>query len=223
MGLINNLITQLKGILNDAVDNISDPSRTVRQILRDLDEQIKEAKNKMVDVMAEYELLRSNYEEADSKAKEWHENAKKALLANREDLAKKALEEEQKYEEKAKSYKEQIDKLEPTIKELKAKIEELEKKREELNSKAEILGARYEVAKAQEKASEIFSDIGSSDAYQKLNSVEEKVKKQEAKAKVISNISDESSGKSLEDEFKELDKTKTVDEKLEELKKELQK
>jgi phage shock protein A len=77
------------------------------------------------------------------------------------------------------------------------------------------------VAKAQEKASEITTGIGDSHAKEKLDSVEEKVLKEEAKAKAVKNIEDEQTGTDIEKEFENLDKKTTVDDSLEALKKEM--
>jgi phage shock protein A len=221
MSFLENLMTQIKGALNDALDKASEPGRTARQVIRDLEEQIEKANASMVNVMAEYELLKQKKTQYEEEANEWHERAKKALQANREDLAKKALEQEEQAKKQADIYQKQIEALEPSINELKAKIQELKNKKQELESKADILSTRYEVAKAQEKASEITTGIGDSHAKEKLDSVEEKVLKEEAKAKAMKNIEDEQTGADIEKEFENLDKASTVDDKLEALKKEM--
>ncbi len=221
MGFLENLITQVKGALNDALDKASEPGRTARQVVRDLEEQIDKANTGMVNVMAEYEVLKQKKAQLEEEAADWHEKAKKALAAGREDLAKKALEQEQEAQSQAQVYQKQIEALEPTINELKAKIQELKNKKQELESKADLLGTRYEVAKAQEKASEITTGIGDSHAKEKLDSVEDKVLKEEARAKAMKNIEESQTGEDIEKEFEALDKKSSVDDKLEALKKEM--
>lgn len=221
MGFLDNLMTQLKGALNDALDKASDPGRTSREVVRELEEQINKANASMVNIMAEYELLKQKKAQYDEEASEWHERAKKALQANREDLAKKALEQEQEAQNQSDEYQKQIQNLEPAINDLKAKIKELQTKRQELESKADLLGTRYEVAKAQEKASEITTGIGTSNTKQKLESAEEKVLKEEARAKALKNIEQQQSGEDLEKEFEALNKKDSTDDKLEALKKEM--
>jgi Phage shock protein A (IM30), suppresses sigma54-dependent transcription len=125
MSFLENLMTQIKGALNDALDKASEPGRTARQVIRDLEEQIEKANASMVNVMAEYELLKQKKTQYEEEANEWHERAKKALQANREDLAKKALEQEEQAKKQADIYQKQIEALEPSINELKAKIQEL--------------------------------------------------------------------------------------------------
>jgi phage shock protein A len=221
MSFIEKTIRQVKGLFNDGLEAASDPGRTVRQIVRDLSEDIANTENAIAEVMAQQKLLEAKQEEAEHDKAQWHERARKAVLANREDLAKEALAKESEAEQLASDYRASLSKLNPQVEALRKRLQEMKHQQQETAVESDVLQARSQAAKASEKAAEIIGGIGNTDYSREIASLKDKVTKTEARAEAKLQLAGESNGKSLEQEIDRLGETGSIEDKLAALRKEV--
>jgi phage shock protein A len=223
MSFIQKAIRQVKGLFNDGLDAASDPSRTARQINRELGEDIANIENAIAEVMAQQKLLEAKRDDAEHDKAEWHERAKKAMLANREDLARESLTKEAEAERLANGYRDSLTKLSPQVDTLRNRLKELQRQQSESAVETDVLQARAEVAKASEKAAEIIGGIGNTDYKRELSSLKDKVTKAEARADAKLQLSGETSGRNVAEEIDRLGEAGSVEDKLAALRKEIEK
>jgi phage shock protein A len=217
-GLISKIARNISGAVNDLVENTANTGREARQLVRDLGDKIAATEQAYIDVKANVVLLTNNRDSAQAESDKWQENAKKALKKNEEALARQCLEKKQEYDAKVKGCQNQIDAMKPQVELLDSQLEALRAKHDEMSNTTDLLEARSETAKAQQKASTILSGIASDDVTSEFERLDKKVSKDEARAKVMLEASDQRSGKALADSVAALDKKESVDEELAKLK-----
>lgn len=95
---------------------------------------------------------------------------------------------------------------------LRGKLDEMRRQLTEMKNKRETLVARYNAAKAQTEINKAMNGFSSDTATAGLKRMEEKMLQAEARAEASNEMS--SKEKSLDEEFKELDKKSAVDDEL---------
>jgi len=140
-------------------------------------------------VIAVQKQLESKYAQAQSSTDEWYRRAQLALSKGDEDLAREALKRRQTYETSSQALKTQLAQQSATVTKLVSSCAELEQKLADAKQKKASLKARAQSAKAQKKATEMLSDIGSSNAYSAFERMEEKVVALEAETDALSQLS----------------------------------
>jgi phage shock protein A len=219
-GFFERLGRAIKGVANDTLDSMADPGRDARQITRDLEEKITQAEEALLDVRGEYELLRSKRGQAAKEVEKWDAAARRALAAGDESLAKECLAERKRAQKELDGYAEQLGRFEPTVLEIEERLRGLRSKKEELERRADLIEARTAVAESQEKAAKILGGVGDESLLNDFQKLEDQALKQEARANAASRMSDERTGKSLEDRLQALGQS-AIDDDLAALKKEL--
>ncbi len=204
--LVSKILNQAKGWLHDSVDEASDPSRTARQIVRDIEERITKAESGLLDVKAEFAILEGKQNAAASEAKVWEDRARNAVANNREDLARQALEKASLSRKTAAGFQTRMDDFKPQLTELERLVADLQRAKEEAEQRASLVVASAATAEAQTKAASVLAGIGSADALTaRMDNVEERVARTSARAKASMQIANERSGASLTREFEALE------------------
>lgn len=124
------------------------------------------------------------------RAKDYREQAERALKANREDLAMMALERKKTAEMEAERLEEKIKDLEEDLEKLKETREKLKVKIEEFRTKKEVLKAEYDAAKAQVAIKESLTGVtkDAANAAAIIRRAEDKVEKMKARAEAIDEL-----------------------------------
>jgi len=211
MGIFSRIADIFKSNVNDALDKAEDPEKMLKQMVIEMEESVNKATLAVANAIANEKSLERKLEKARQETKEWEQKAMIALQSNREDLARAALEKkaisERNYRDLEPIYaqaKSTSDKLRQQLNALKAKLEEA-------RSRQSTLIARSQAAKAQKQISQAFSGVGS-DAFSKFDKYEQKIEKVESEAEAFEMLAGENTN--LDDEFKRLTSSQTVDEDL---------
>ena len=77
--------------ISDLIDRVEDPEKMIKQIIREMEENIGLAKEGVVDAIASEKTLEQNVDTHRREAKTWQEKARTALKDGNEDLARLAL------------------------------------------------------------------------------------------------------------------------------------
>jgi phage shock protein A len=227
LGLLNRISTVIKQKANYLLDKYEDP----RQALDYSYEKQRELVNRLRRDMAEVVTSKKRLEM--QKARLWDnirtldEQARRSLDADREDLAKLALQrknanliEMQGLDRQIAEMQAEQDKLEQTEKRLSAKVEEFK-------SKKEVIKAQYSSAEAQVRIKESITGISEemTDVGIAMNRAEEKAERMKSKAQALDEmissgvLVDYTSNKDeIESELEQITVNKSVEEELAKLK-----
>ncbi len=211
-----------RGQLNKGMDSVEDATfeATVKQAVRDMKTELNNVVRSSAEAMSNYNRLEAEYEKYVRQADDWQERAKKALEANKEELAKKALAKKNECSSQVEALQASVDSARETSSRLKSQVSDLKRKIEGAERNAGTLIARKNAAKAQKKVAQALAGVGEADnAFAALSSFEESVARDEASAKAFESMSGDDDA-DLEAEFAKLD-ISSVDSDLAALKEEL--
>lgn len=211
-----------RGQLNKGMDSVEDATfeATVKQAVRDMKTELNNVVRSSAEAMSNYNRLEAEYEKYVRQADDWQERAKKALQANKEELAKKALAKKNECSSQVEALQASVDSARETSSRLKSQVSDLKRKIEGAERNAGTLIARKNAAKAQKKVAQALAGVGEADnAFAALSSFEESVARDEASAKAFESMSGDDDA-DLEAEFAMLD-VSSVDSDLKALKEEL--
>jgi phage shock protein A len=206
--------------INDLIDRVEDPERMIKQIIGEMEENIRKAKNGVVDAIAREKQLARELQDHEHKAATWIQKAEVALQADNEELARAALVQKNEHEKIAQELKISWEAAATTSKNLKAQLQALEKKLEDARRKRGTLAARQRAAEARQQLS-VTRDYFQKgiDAQDKFARMEEKVREIETRTDAITELEEDSS--QLEREFEKMAVDTEVDIELAELKKKI--
>lgn len=209
MGIFDRLSDLLRANVNDLLDRAEDPEKMVKQIIIDMEEQIREATQALGQAMASEQQAAKQLENAKANAADWENKAKMALQAGNEELARKALSNKVSVEANIQSFQEAYNQISTQTAELRSRVEILKAKLEEARMRQNMLVARARMADAQKNVATTLSGTDSNSAFSKLDKMERKIETKEAEAQAFATISGDSTF--AKDEFKELEHNSAVD------------
>ncbi len=217
MGFFSNFFGRFgrvaRGQVNKGMDTIEDATfeATLKQTVRDMKNELNKVIRASAEAMSNYNRLESEYSKYQRQSEEWQERAKKALEANNEDLARKALAKKSECDRQVEAMQQSIDNARKTSDQLKNQVTELKRKIEEAERNAGTLIARKNAAKAQKKVAQAMSGVGeASNAFSALSNFEESVAKDEAMAQAYESMST-TGDDTLKEEFDALDASNVED------------
>jgi phage shock protein A len=183
----------------------------LKQMVIEMEESVNKTTMAVAQAIANEVSLQKKLEKARKDKSDWEQKAMQALSAGREDLARAAL-------EKKNIIDKNIADLEPihtqakeTTNNLRIQLDKLKSKLDEARTRQSTLIARSQAAKAQKQIAQQLSGVGS-DAFSKFDKFEQKIEKLESEAVAFEQLAGENS--SLDDEFKKLGTSSSVDQEL---------
>jgi phage shock protein A len=198
--------------INAIIDKAEDPIKMTDQYIRDMQEDLEDAEKAVAAQIAIEKRFKQQYEEQAALVKKREEQAHTAAKAQNVDLARRALEEKKSAEQKMNEFKAGYEQNKAAADNLRGKLDEMRRQLTEMKNKRETLVARYNAAKAQTEINKAMNGFSSDTATAGLKRMEEKMLQAEARAEASNEMS--SKEKSLDEEFKELDKKSAVDDEL---------
>jgi phage shock protein A len=209
--------------INAMLDKAEDPVKMLDQYLRDMEEDIQDAEIAVAKQIAVEKKLKQQSEEAQDLANKREAQALQALEAGNEDLARRALVDKKQVAEKASDYKAQYEAAKGAADNLRSRLGEMKEQFGQMKNKRDTLKARAEAAKAQKQINQAMSGFGADNAAKGFERMQDKVLQLEAEAEASNEL--HGSSRSLDDEFKELNKSNNaaIDAELEALKAKLKK
>jgi len=219
MAIFERISDLVRANINDLIDKAEDPEKMVKQIIIDMEDQLRKATQGLGTAMGSLNQVKKQLEGAQNQSNMWREKAKECLEQGNEELAKQALENKVKQDNMATQYQEMVSSMEKQVNEIKAQIDVLKQKLEEARSKQAMLVARSQMADAKSKMAKTLGNMDSKSAFAKMDKMEQKIEKKEAEANAFSEISGVQENEN--DPFVQMDKEKSVNAELEKLKQEL--
>ncbi|HSK93827.1 MAG TPA: PspA/IM30 family protein [Candidatus Angelobacter sp.] len=209
----------MRANINAILDSAEDPEKMLDQLVRDFTNNIAEAEEAVAQTVGNLRLLEDDHREAQSARTEWGDKARAAArkadevraggqaseVERFEELAKIALRRQISFENQVTTFETQIAQQTELTEQLKSGLNKLRAKREELVQKRDELVSRAKMATAQRQVQEAVREVSVMDPTSELNRFEERVRREEAMARGMSEVA----ASSLEEEFASLEDADT--------------
>jgi phage shock protein A len=204
--------------LNDLIDRVEDPERMIKQIIREMEENISKAKAGVIEAIASEKQLQKDLEQHRRQSAEWQKKAEEALLVNKEELARAALMRKKEHDNLIKALDPSWEAAKNTSERLKTQLHALEAKLEEARRKRSTLVARQRAAEARQHMDKTLANFQTGlDAQANFARMEDKVTEMEARVEAAAELSGDAS--QLEKDFLAMEVEQEVSDELAALKK----
>jgi len=209
------LKTVVSSELNASLDKAEDPVKMLDQYMRDMAEDIQEVETAVSRQIANEKMLKRKANDARAMIEKRQQQAERAVEAEKDDLARRALEDKQEHEATYEILHESWQHAKSDNNELRDKLNEMKKEYQEMKLKKDSLQARAESAKTRTKMNRTMSSIGNDESKKGFERMEEKVLQYEAEADTTEDLEQEN--RTLDEELEALGNDK-VDDELQKLK-----
>ena len=159
-GLSGRMSTVVKAKISKLLDRAEDPAETLEYSYQKQIEQLQNVKKGLADVVTAKKRLQLQEEKLQQQVVKQDTQARQALAAGREDLARTALERKNVTQTELQSLDEQIHQLEAQQQQMTESEARLKTKIEQFRSKKEVIKAQYSAAEAQVRISEAATGVG---------------------------------------------------------------
>jgi len=214
MGIIDRISQLARANVNDMLDRAEDPEKMLNQILRDMETNIRQAREQVAAMIAQEKEIGIDLAATRKLGSEWGAKAQRAVDAGKDDLAREALRRKRDNDENAAVYEAQLTTQQQTVAKLKQQLQALESKYQATMGQRDTLIQRQRRAKAQVQVAQSLSEFSPLDPTADLERMERKIRGSEAKAAALTELGDES----FDAQFRELDYDVDVEAELAQLK-----
>jgi phage shock protein A len=192
MGILERISSLIKANINELLDEAEDPEKMLNQLIRDMEEGYREAREQVINAMADQKRLEKKYLANLNLSKEWEHKAEVAVQSGGEDMARKALKRVQDYEELSNDLKLALDRQEDSVTNLRVQLSALQAKIEEAKHKRGVLVARHRRLEAEQKIRESASGLEATDeAFAAFQRMEDRIELEEMRMEATAELGEE--------------------------------
>ncbi|HZG15505.1 MAG TPA: PspA/IM30 family protein [Candidatus Bathyarchaeia archaeon] len=184
MGIFKRLRDVTAASINDLIDSMEDPIVMLTQYMRDMEVEIGQVEVAVARQIAMEKRFRQQWEEALAITAKRERQVKLALSEGEDDLARRALIEQKRYEARAQEYEALYKQAAEAAAQMREKLAELKDEFYKMRAKKYALMSRAQVAQAQKQVNQAIVGFGSESASRGFARMEEKVLRMEAEAEV---------------------------------------
>ncbi len=159
-GLSGRMSTVIKAKISKLLDRAEDPSETLEYSYQKQIELLQNVKKGIADVVTSKKRLQLQEQKLRDQVVKLDTQARQALAAGQEDLARTALERKNVAQTELQSLDSQVAQLEQQQEQMTASEQKLRAKIEQFRSRKEVIKAQYSAAEAQVKISEAATGVG---------------------------------------------------------------
>ena len=217
MSIFGRVRDLLSANINAMLDGAEDPEKMANEYIRQLQNELYEAKTNVASAMADATRLNQKEAQFMAETDSWQIKAEAALRASDETLAKAALSRKVTASNMYTQYKTQSDEQEQQVEALQGALVQLETRISETKAKRDLIVAKKNRAQTQEAIQRTVRGLGDISALDKLDQLEGKVDDRLAKADAMAKLE----GDTLDSKFRDLEANTAVDAEFEELKKKM--
>ncbi len=214
MGILDRISQVLRSNVNDMLDRAEDPEKMLNQILRDMEDSLRQGQSQVADQIAQEKMIQMDLDTAKKNADEWGKKAELAVSKGMDDLAREGLHRQADYEAQVEIYQKQLDAQHQAVQKLKADLEALQSKYDDARRNKDALIARAKRASAQQQISTASQKLSAVDYSSDLARMQRRIQEQEAR--VAAN--EEIQKSTVDDQFKQLGDQDEIEKRLAALK-----
>ncbi len=216
MGLFTRARDIMSANINAALDKAEDPEKLVKHMIREMEDVLIEIKAACASTMASKKKAERDQRSAESQAAHWTERAQLAVDRGREELAREALRAKRRYVEEVESISNEIDELDALVGQYKSDIIEIEEKLCTARERQRLLVQRHIHAVHKKRAQQELRKLDTSKVMVKFEQYEHRIDRAEAEANLVN--FGRPSTRTLEDEFRSIERDESIESELEALK-----
>jgi phage shock protein A len=229
-GLMSRLNLIFKAKFSKALDRAENPNETLDYSYEEQLRQLQNVKRGIADVTTAKKRLELQYTSMQQQVDKLDGQAREALKANREDLAREALSRKSTVQSQLSDIMAQGQQLEAQQQKLIEGERTLQAKVESFRTQKEVIKAQYNAAEAQVRISEAATGIGEhmADVGLAINRAKDKTEQMQARANAVEELTASgaledytSSGDDIDRQLKEISQSSQVDDELAKMKAEL--
>jgi phage shock protein A len=213
MGIFTRVRDIIASNINSMLDKAENPEKLIKLLVREMEDTLVEVKASCAGAMASQKRVGRAADEAQSRLQEWEQRARLAVEKGRDDLAREALVEKRRYAERAASLKAEVEEHEALIRQYRQEIAQLEEKLSAAREKQRTLVQRQIHAERKRQAEEGIRKVETSDAFVRLEKLENRIERMEAEADLVNY----GRKPSLDEEFERMEKDEDLEKELEDL------
>lgn len=218
MGIFSRFADIVNSNISALLDKAEDPEKMIRLIIQEMEDTLVEVRTNSAKAIADKKELARKVDAIDQQIEDWQVKATLALNKQREDLARAALIEKQKLQNLLKGLHTEQTLVEETIDKLTGEIAKLESKITETRAKQQALAIRSQAASNRRDVQRHLHTSRTDEAMAKFEQYSRKVDQLEAEADLYAQSG---KGKSLEQEFAELQAQDEIEQELAKLKEQM--
>ncbi len=219
MGIFSRFADIINSNISALLDKAEDPEKMIRLIIQEMEDTLVEVRTNSAKAIADKKERTRRVQHINEQVEDWQAKATLALNKQREDLARAALIEKQKLQKVLKSLHTEQTLVEETIEKLTGEITKLESKITETRAKQQALSIRTQTATNRRNVQRHLHTSRTDEAMSKFEQYSRKVDELEAEADLCAQAGQ---GKSLDQEFAELQAQDEIEKELEKLKQQMQ-
>ncbi|MFZ0382262.1 MAG: PspA/IM30 family protein [Solirubrobacteraceae bacterium] len=191
-GLSGRISTLTKAKISHLLDHAEDPAETLDYAYERQLEDLQNVKKGIADVVTAKKRLQLQEEDLQQQADKLDGQARQAMSAGQEDLARAALERKQLIVQETGSLEQQVTELESEQDKLTTAEKQLQAKIEQFRTKKEVIKAQYSAAEAQVHISEAATGVGDemADVGAAMQRAIDKTDQMEARASAVQELQD---------------------------------
>jgi phage shock protein A len=207
-GLWQRFTLIFKSKASAALDRAEDPTQTLDYSYEQMLTQLQNVKRGVADVVTAKKRLELQTQSIEQNVVKLETQARQAVAAGRDDLAKEALQRKAAAQQQLQSLDTQVQQLQSQQDQLVASQQQLESRIESFRSEKEVIKAQYSAAQAQVKIGEAATGIGKGmeDTGQAIQRAREKTEQLQARAGAIEELTATGSLEELGDSRDRLDR-----------------
>lgn len=166
MGLFDRFRRLVQSNINDMISKSENPEKVLNQLIEDMNRQLIDAKKSVASAIADEKKLEKRIADTRAQSDEWERKAILAVRADKEDLARQALERKAALDEFAEEQQKQWQSQHDAVERLKLSLRGLQQKLEESQRKRTLLIARSKRVEAQRKIQETLGGLSDTSAFE---------------------------------------------------------
>src|SRR5436309_10924506 len=189
-GLMSRTALLVKAKYSKLLNRAENPTETLDYSYEQMLEQLQNVKRGVADVVTSKKRLELQQQKLEQNVVKLETQARQAVAANREDLARQALERKAIAQQQLQDMDGQVKQLEDQQEKLVAAQQQLETRIESFRSQKEVLKAQYSAAEAQVKVGEAATGIGQhmQDTGLAIQRAKDKTEEMQARAAAIDEL-----------------------------------
>jgi phage shock protein A len=207
MSILTRIGTLINANINAMIDSAEDPEKMVNEYLRQMRDQLSEARAATAMAMADETRLRAQYERHKGEADEWQRKAEMAVQRDQDDLAREALARRSSAQKLTDNYHSQWDSQHDQVGDLREALAKLEAKIDEAEAKRELILAKNRRAQTQEAITSAMQSIQGGEGDSSLGKLESQADERLARAEAMAQLSSQD----LDTRFSDLETEQEVE------------
>lgn len=182
MGIFSRFKDIVSANISSMLDTAEDPEKLIRLMLREMEETLVELKASCASSMAEATQIRKAKEAVARDVALWKNRAELALKANREDMAREAVDEALQAEERLNGLATELNGFDELIATCREDIRVLEDRIVNTRDKQRLLTERHSQAQVRRQAREKVRNADSVNSMQRFEELEQRIQRMEYEA-----------------------------------------